>query len=258
MAGASLYAAPAEPTLKAAWEAAEDNQAGLAYRIFRSLQGREGIDERERQFGEAVSVLNVQPRTAENIRQAKDLFLELLKGDDRFAGLSEFFLARLHADYTDPRDLPTAKRFYRSALERGTGDPVVETGAARLVNMTEADHPQPEDAIRALNELEPLASQLKTPQGKRTFHEAMGQGYILAGELEAGLRHHLIAESFGFTRRQTEAASWVTIAEAARELRKNDIAAEYYRKFLAKYLRDSRSYLIAKKLRELEAANHQP
>lgn len=247
-------AAEPETTLSSAWSAAEDNQANLAFRKFQALRGQDGIDERERSFGEAVSLLNVQPRTSDNIRQSERLLTELASGTDRLAALAAFFLGRIQADYAEPRNLEKARQFYSAALARQSRDPVVETAAGRIVGLTVPDHLQPSDLLPALQQLEPLADQLVTPEGKRTFHEAMGQAYLSAEDIESGLRHLLAADQEGFTRRQTQAGTWVAIAEAARLLGKNDIAADYYRKFLEKFRRDGRSYLVALRLREVEQA----
>ena len=55
------------------------------------------------------------------------------------------------------------------------------------------------------------------------------------------------------TIRVADRVAWVTIAEVARVTGNNELAAKYYRMFLEKHHRDTRSYMIELRLKKVES-----
>ena len=241
-----------DASLQSAWDLAEVNLFNDSNKVFQELKGQPGVDERERAFGEAVTYLNVQPRTPQNITHSQKLFQTLTSAEDVYAQLSEFYLARIDEDYLTLPDPERAKAAYLELLKRRTGNPLIESGAVRLALLAELSATDPESRRQALLATRSLAQNLLTREGRRDFHLNLGSALIKAGDLKAGLEELLAADAEGITRRLSERGAWVTIAEAARVTGDKELAAKYYRKFLEKYGRDTRSYMVELRLREVE------
>ncbi len=241
-----------EVSLQSAWNLAEANLFNDSNKVFRDLKGQPGIDERERAFGEAVTYLNVQPRTPQNIALAQELLKTLTSGEDMYPQLAGFYLARIDEDYLTPPEPERAKAAYLELLQRRTGNPLVESGAVRLALMAGLSASDPESLREALLATRPLAQNLLTREGRRDFHLNLGLALLKAGDLDTGLEELLAADAEGITRRLSERGAWVAIAEAARVTDKKEIAAKYYRKFLEKYGRDTRTFTVELRLKELE------
>lgn len=242
-----------DPTLQSAWKLAEANLFNDSNSVFRQLKGKPQVEERERAFGEAVTYLNVQPRTPQNIARSQELLKTLAEGDDAYAPLAGFYLARIDEDYLTPPEPARAQEAYRKLLEQKTGDPLVESSAVRLALMAELSAADPESRKEALLGTRSLSQYLLTSEGRRDFHLNLGLALIKAGDIATGLEELLAADAEGITRPLTQRVAWVTIAEAARLKGKNELAAKYYRMFLEKHKRDTRSYMVELRLKEVEA-----
>jgi len=241
-------------SMETAWEQAEVNLFNEAHTAFKKLKGQRGVDERERGFGEAVTLLNVQPRTPGNITRAEKMFAALAEEDDLYGYLASYYLARIWEDYTSPPQIDRAKVAYRELLKKNTGNPLVEGSAVRLALIEEASERDPAKRQEVLLAARSLAENLQTREGRRDFHLNLGLALVKAGDLSAGLEELLAADAEGITSPLSERGAWITIAEAARLSGKKEIAAEYYRKFLKKYERDVRSHTLAEHLAEIEAS----
>jgi tetratricopeptide (TPR) repeat protein len=237
-----------------AWEQAASYLFNDANRAFREAKDNPAVDERERQFGEAVTLLNIQPRKQENIARARTMLEALAGGQppDALGNLARFFAARICEVHQDPPDREKAAALYRQVLEARSGNPVVELAAARLVLIEAAAAGNRDERLQRLAGMEPLAALLITPQGRREFHTRLGSAYLAEGDLAPGIAHLVRADKEGFTWPQAEGNTWLAIAEAARLKGDAPLAAAYYRKFLGKYQRDVRCYTAAQRLKEIQ------
>jgi len=236
----------------AAWKDMQSLQFSEANKAFR--QPAEASIERERSLGEGISLLSLQPRTPSNVERARALFAELAKGDsaDRISNIARFFEARVLEVHSNPMQPLEAEKKYRSLLELRTGLPLAELSAAKLAQILlyrEMSQKEVQETLADLERLEPL---LQTAAGRREFHAAVGMALLDRNEMpEAALRHLLAADQEGLLRASTETQSWVSIGRLAEQLKQPELAQKYYRKFLAKYLRDNRSYDISLRLEAL-------
>ncbi len=258
-AGESYKAERAE--LDAAWLEASSFLVSEANRRFVAAKGLMGTDELERELGDAVTLLNVQPRTRGNIEKAR-IKLERLSGNrdnGEIAIFATYFLARLHEMHAQPPRLKDARTLYHRLLEEYPGNPIADRSASSLVLIDLYENISSEERARRFAALESLAPRLQSPSGKRDYHLNLGNAYIQFSEMERSraraIFHLLTAEKEGITRWQTEAATWVSIGELARVEGRNELAAEYYKKFLAKYPRDNRHYTIKKRLEALSSGD---
>ncbi len=197
-------AANATASLDEAWVLAENNLASDAYRMFRALKDHPGIDERERAFGEASTLLNLQPRTTENVRLAEALFESISSENDLKGLLSKFFLAKILSDYVSPPRYSEALTACKELVALRSGNPVVENTASRIVALTETSFSKRSERLAALRALEPLAESLSSKPGRRDFFLTLGFAYLSADDAKDGLRVLLAADAEGITRPQAE------------------------------------------------------
>lgn len=249
-------AKPASETLDHAWQDAATFLANDANKIFRTTK-ETPLNERERALGNAVTLLNIQPRTVGNLEQARKEFEKLAASGEKDtpAIFANYFLARICERYESPAKLDEAKKRYRELLETSAGNAVAEYGASALVMMSLYADITPAEREARFAELEQLKPLLKTPSGRRDYHLSMGNAYI---DFEASpakaIEHLLAADAETISRWQVESATWVSIGELARIEGRLDLATTYYGKFLAKYKRDNRHYTIQKRLEALSSA----
>lgn len=223
---------------------------------FFARAGREaGLPPREVALGEAVTLLNVQPRTPGNISRSMEILRKLVaeNANDREGLYARYFLARILAFHQSPPDFAAARELYQTLIRQQTNDPLVENGAAALVMMDLYENIPETERTARFERLESLVLLLQTSQGRRACHLALGWACLDFGESKSRAFAHLqAAEQEGISRWQDESAVWISLAELARAEGRDELAATYYRKFLAKYRRDGRSYTVAQRLAALE------
>ena len=245
-----------EAPLEAAWRDAATFLFGEANRAFSDAKGERRVNEHERLLGEALTLLNLQPRTGANLALARERLETLASGSDSddhaSAVFAKYFLARIYERYSVPPRLDDARNLYRQLVESHAGNSVAEYGAAALVLIDLYENILATEREKRFAKLEELGALLKTPSGRRDYHLNMGNAYIDFEASRSKAIEHLIAgEAGGITRWQVESATWISIGELARVEGRNDLAVTYYGKFLAKYKRDNRHYTIQKRLEEL-------
>lgn len=241
---------------ESAWSLVEEfrfNEAGKAF--------GKAPESRETSFGEAVALLNAQPRSRGNLDRALAVFGKLAEENpaDEIGALSRYYGGRIWQWHMETPDLEKAAGAYRTALDLGSGLPLVETAAASLVLMESRGSGKDGRAERLLA-LESLAEKLRSEIGRREFHSALGYAWLQLGEAggEAALRkaveHLREADRVKAARWQAEANLWIAIAEASRALDDRQTALRYYRKFLESSKRDRRNALVQGRVKELEEA----
>lgn len=246
-------ASPSEK-IDQAWEAGTAFRFNEANVDFRELSGKPGVDERERLLGEAVTLLNRQPRTRSNVTAAQEIFEKLIRANanDTAAIFAQYFLGRIEQVYTAPPNPDAARRAYLGLLARFPGNFIAERAASHLVLLDLYENVSKEERLKRLASLETLGSTLQTPSGKREFYVNLGQA-CLDLEISDGkaLEQFLLADKEGITRWQTEMIVWGIIAELARTEKRRDVAIEYYKKIIAKYPSNIRTYTMKKRLESL-------
>lgn len=201
----------------------------------------------------AAALLNAQPRTENNIREAAALFESIGAEDPNLRAAALFWLARLWQDHASPADPPRARELYARLVETFPDHPLAEIGVVRLTALDLADLPGLADHAR-WTEIEARQDLLRRDQPRRDFHWLFAQAWLDAGGDPARALPHLqTAARLGFSNRNIAANTLVQIAELARESGRPDLARETYRRFLSDYPRDGRRHLIAERLGALEA-----
>jgi len=251
----SAFAQTSPPPLETGWKDAATFLFNDANQVFKNAKKEANAPERERALGEAATLLNLQPRTQANLRQAREIFERLARDqNDSVAIFATYLLARLHQHYDEPAQPEKARQLYRDLLEHHAGNVVAESGASQLVLIDLYEPVSTGERQQRFEALEKIAPLLKTASGRRGYHLNMGNAYLdFSGPRAKALEHLLAADAERITRWQVEATTWISIGELARAEGRHDLAAAYYRKFLEKYQRDNRHYTIQKRLDSLVA-----
>jgi tetratricopeptide (TPR) repeat protein len=242
-------------------EAAESDPFALASSFlvkeaYETFQREGTMPETERKFGEALTLMNLQPRTEANLLRAVELFGEVSNESSPGAplnGLARLMRARLEEFYLDQPDPEAAKATYLALVRESSGDPVVEMAGARLVIMEAfADAPE-KDNLARLEELEELVPFLRSPAGRREFHTAMAFALLdNNGDKGRALDHFLAADREGLTRKASALRLYLVAGDTAAACGRTEDAVYFYRKLIATYPRDSRAFLVKERLRKLE------
>lgn len=214
------------------------------------------------QLGMASTLLNIQPRTSQNIQKAEAILLNISRTqppDSTVARLARFLEARILESYRTPPDLPAAMDHYRALLEAKTGLPLIEIAGSRLVIITTFESASHEDNLQALKKLEGIQEQIVTPEGLREFHLSMGSGILEnRGDPTTALEHWIAADRIGFRRKENSISIWLNIARISQDIQRYDLAAIYYRKFLEAFPRDPRVHTVKARLATVENHGQNP
>lgn len=210
----------------------------------------------ERKLGEALTLMNLQPRTETNLLRAVELFNEVSAESPPgtpLNGLARLFRARLQEFYLAQPDLEAARAEYLALVRESSGDPVLEMAGMRLVLLEAfADAPE-KDNLARLEELEPLAPLLRSPAGRREFHTAMAFAILdNRGDKNRALDHFLAADREGLTRKASAFRLYLVAGQTAAQAGRPQDAVYFYRKLIETYPRDPRVFLVKERLRKIE------
>lgn len=256
MAVCMASAKASDNSLEKGWEYLDGFRFNEAHKSFTQGNGNSTGAGRERKLGEAVTLLNVQPRTEGNISKAAEMLQELTSTNtlDDVDTFARFFLARILEMHQTPRDFAKARAAYLDLFKLRPGAPVAEFAASKVVLIDLYDNIPPAEFERRLGELEKLEPLFKTSLGRREFHSNIGMACAeLSGPDRKIIEHLVAADKEGYTQWQTESVVWVLIGATAEKMGDKELAKQYYGKFVAKYKRDNRCYTILEKLKHLEA-----
>jgi len=243
------------PGLDDAWRDAAGFLIDEANRIFAETKASSEDQEIERTLGEALTLLNIQPRTASNLERAEGMLKKMAAKEGRAGVFARYFLARIYEMYSEPPRTDEARAMYQELLRSGGDDPMAERAASALVLMEIYENVSPGERARRFEALETMAGTLKSPSGLRAYHLNMGNGYLYFPKMEGSARkafdHLMAADRIGITRWQVESMTWIAIGQLAERLGEKELAITYYQRFLDRYQRDNRHYSISKALEAL-------
>lgn len=240
------------------WSEMEVFQFNEARKTFQSADPQ--LDPRERALGEALALLNVQPRTSGAVTEAFDILQTITAQSSKdLPGLMAlYYTGRIQQLYLQTPEPQRALETYRKLLALQSANPLVETAAVSMINIEVYERKEPTEQMKALARMEPIVSDLKSNVGIREFHLAMGMAYLEFGapddvaSMRRAIDHLKNADALGITRWQAESNAWIAIGEASRAIGDRESALKYYRKFVEKYQRERRNNLIRQRIAELE------
>lgn len=229
-----------------------------AFSLFRDAN-RAFIEQtgREARLGQALSLLQVQPKTDRNISEAASLLEEVRATDqnDNLGITARYYLGRLeHVHRTQPAPA-AALPHYRELVRDHPQHPLAAQAAVKM-GIIELYSPLPnEERNRLIRDYSALAQTFTDANGRRDLHLLIGE-VILRFDLDkaAALDQFRAADAAGITRSTLQAEIWVKIGELARELEQYELARTYYQRFMELAVRDNRRRMIEERLAALPAA----
>lgn len=241
--------APADPAaLREAWQASALNLFKDANHRFADLTGREA------RFGEAVTLLQVQPKTASNINRSASL-LEQVRADnpgDELGIAALYHLGRLEQVHRMPVNPAAAIAHFNTLIQDHPGHPFTEQAITKLaiIELYAPDNAARRPAV--FERFTALADTLVTSDARRDLNLTLGNAALRFGlGDERALERYLIAEQAGIHLTTVRSSTLVTIGELARKLGRHDIAREHYQLFLKDFQRDDRRLMVKEALATL-------
>lgn len=206
------------------------------------------------ELGQALALLNAQPRTQKRIEQARRLLETIAnRTDDReVAALSDYLLARIGHSYAGTGLPEAAADGYRTVSQRHADTVFGAYATVRLIllDLYQAATDWPQRLAAAEERLQTLSQ----PEAKRNAHLAIGQACLFFRTDDAvALRHLLAAHALGLQGTIVRANTTLAIAALAERLDENATALHFWRQFLAENSRDDRRGLAAERVQALEA-----
>jgi hypothetical protein len=249
------------PSGRQAWQEASLGLFNSAHRAFAA----EAPSSREARFGEAITLLNVQPKTNANLNRAAALFDELAdsvpaSGADDIAISARYFLARIPQVHRSPPVPVEARRRFEQLIAATGGldgnvsvHPLAQRALVEIAIIDLYSAALPENDLRVrITALAARGAALTDTDARRDLHFTLGDAALrfrLGDEL--ALEHLLAADAAGFSRLTVQASTWVCIAGIAHRTGRHDVAVTYYTKFLDTFVRDSRRRLVEERLATL-------
>ncbi len=246
-----VFAAPSSPPPEP-WPLLRDRLFSDALPAFNQAL-RSQPDSPALALGRAVTLLNRQPRTRDNVAVA-DAALAELEGQSGDLGLQARYLrARVAEVHLFEPDFPLAARRYEELIAAAPGHPLSQMAVAKLVRLRVYD--LTEDPLGELRASERWAEMLTLASARRDFHLVMARSYQFFGATpERALSHLIAARDAGQAIPAQAAATLVSIGELARELGEAEVARDAYATFLENHPRDQRVYMIRQRIAQLDAA----
>ncbi|MES2308940.1 MAG: hypothetical protein V4507_08780 [Verrucomicrobiota bacterium] len=215
-------------------------------------QGR--FPEREENYIEALLLLNVQPKTEENIQRSAELFrrVEEVKGDDERGIAAKYYRGRIMQIHQERPDLVRAEKIYKELLHDFPLNPISQRALIQVVLLRLYGNLEKGEIFHRLEEVEELKGFIRNPSTAVCYHELISDYMIrFGGNKEVILNHLIAAEQAGIHSFMNRADTYVRMGMIARELGKRDVSILYFSKFLKEFQRDARHYQVQMILREM-------
>lgn len=215
--------------------------------------------DREARFGEAVTLINLQPKTDANLDRAASLFSTISAANptDDLGISSHYFLARIPQVHRANLDTSAALLIFRELAALDSPHPLAQRAVVQVALIELFEPRVPAGEVRArFDRLASRGATLTEPSALRDFHLVMGDAALRFKFDDAlALDHLLAADRAGIARAGTRRDNWIRIAELARRSGRPAIAATYYHHFLENFPRDARLLLVQEHLAALPVSS---
>lgn len=228
----------------------EDMSAGLfneAHAEFVKEEKAAGADLRLLRFGEAVSLLNVQPRTQSNIDKAFSILEEVrtARPSDDLALESRYLQGRIEQVQRATPDLAKADAIYSELIAAHPRHPVAQRAQVKLAIIRLYAGVDGDERRRRFDEFSRIAGELTEPGVKSQMHLLLAEtAKRLRYDYAIELDHLLAAHKAGVAKRRLLGDVLVRIGELGRLTGRKEIAREFYSQFLAQFPRSDRRSTI--------------
>ena len=220
--------------------AANTDDASLSFRMAR--------------YGEALCLLNAIPKTSGNIKLADGIFAELAEGpeEDAVTRRALYHRGRIQQIHIRVPDWEKATALYREMIERWPGEVFTQFAIVKLATIQLYEPTSPAEKRRRYTELAALESQLGFAPARRDFHYVLGVACLsLELSKERALYHLMAYEEAGIAFPFIRINTYCRIGVTAKQLGRFELAAAYFRKFIAASPRDPRTQMIKDQIEDL-------
>ncbi len=208
----------------------------------------------EARYGEALTLLMRQPKTASNIQRSSELLAELAASQpDSELGIgARYHLGRIEQTHRITPDPAAARRQFQQLIKDHPAHPYAQQAVVKLAILELYERVSPEVRLERFLALTARAPSLADPAACRDLYLLLAdtaQRYDYAPALALDLL--LRADESGIVRRIEQANTWVRITVLASENDQPAIARAYGERFLQNFLRDNRRLTIEQLLARL-------
>jgi len=254
-AGDTREPTPDQAVLQA-WEKATNYRYNEAYRAFLRLKKSAATSiHREAAFGEALMLLNVQPKTAGNINRARELFITIESAgiEDDFAIQALYYTGRIFQTHQRVTDYENAARFFLRAIERAPDHAFGQLAVVKLANVWLYEPVPKSVKLERYGKLRELGENLTFRPARRDFNYVMGVACLCFDiSEERAIEHLKDLEQVGLHQPRSLSSLYARIGETARKIGDNATAREYFQKFLDEFPRELRTQLVRDRLNLVE------
>jgi hypothetical protein len=204
-------------------------------------------DQRGLRFGEAVALLNIQPRTQSNIDKAYALLEDVrtaAPGDD--LGIeSRYLQGRIEQVQRSTPDPVKAEAIFSELVQQHPAHPIGQRARVKLAVLRLYAKTDAAERRRRYDDFTSGAGELSDPGAKVQMHLLLAdvaQRFKYGNEEE--LAHMLAADQVGVIKRSLQVQVLVRVGDLARLTGKNAMARTYYTRFLEQFPRTDRRSTI--------------
>jgi len=236
--------------ITAAWQ---DASVGLFNDSRLAFEKLEGADAR---YGQALTLLMRQPKTAGNVDRAAAMLSELIVAhpDSETAISARYHLGRIEQTHRITPNPVAARQIFKTLIAAHPAHPYAEQAVVKLAIIDLYENIPDHTRRERLDAYVTQAATLIDPVARRDLHLLLAdtaQRFDYPPSLALALL--IRADQDGIASRTEQASLWVRIGFIASETERPDTARQYFEQFLANYPRDNRRLTVEERLASLPA-----
>ena len=244
-----------DPDLASGWNELADGHAGKAVEVFdRKLAATDPMVARQARFGRGVSLLDLQPVTESQLREATRIFTALAEsGTDDPAQGALFFLGRIPQHHQAVPDGALAIRNYRRLVTAYPESIWAQTALTRLALLELYAPDGAAGSDQRVARAEKLLALAHTPDSESDLHLAVAYAiFFYRLPPTRALPHLLAVERLGRVTGTIRYHALLQIAELSRLGGEKAQAEHYFRQFLVKFPAAGEVGAVRERLADLE------
>lgn len=213
---------------------------------------------RDASYGQALALLNAQPRTADKIARAHGLLESVRAGGaaDDLGLAARYFLARVQQVHLQPADPERARLELQSLAEEHPEHYLGQMAQIRLAFIELFAPGSPEEKRAVFERYDRISLPWVDEHLRAVFHTVVGDAIMVVYQDTAwATRHYRYVTLVAAVRELTLVDALVRIGETARLAGVPDVARDAYEQLLTNSPRDPRAWLIQGHLEALEGGS---
>jgi tetratricopeptide (TPR) repeat protein len=238
-----------------AWQEASSYLFNESNRLFNEEAEKKGPNLREASFGQAVTLVSIQPKTTANVEKAASLCEQIIaqNPNDDLGLNAKFFLIRIEQFHRQPANPTRAEQLIRELLRDHPTHVTSQLAASRLIFLRLYQPIPKKERLHRLPELIALLPKITELKARQNYQMVLGNACLQYDlDDEQALASLIEAEAMFIPTMQVRANTVMQIGHLAQRLGRHDVAIKYYQKFTEEFPRDNRFYLVQERLTGLK------